>query len=224
MAATIRRAPAKTGLVLLESSVQIAEDGFVSIPARFLAPETGLAATDFLIDSEWPLSALPNGLPAIQAGPFLASRTIEKRNGLTYIEATYVSALNPVRIVESSTDAVARFSGYEPPVQVGLTFTETGALLAFDYIARSITYSYAVAGENSFAKDFPSGVIGSRFNIVSSGNISRVQTQVSQVRTQQIEKVGRVKRISITATPTIVQTGQAAQNMALLAAVQSYSI
>jgi hypothetical protein len=205
MSATIRRATNKTGLVLLESSVQVAEDGLVTVPARFLAPEAGLTANDFVLDSAWPMAVLPNGLPPIQAGPFLATRTIEKRSGLTYIDATYVSALNPVRIVTSTTSNVARFSGSELATFINGVATE-GGILAFDYLANTQTKQYAIIGENIIVPA-PQGTITQRFNIFSFLRSDRVTTKTIQVYSQTVEQVGRVKRISASAEPRIVQTG-----------------
>lgn len=200
--ATIRNA-SKTGLVLLESRIEVAEDGFVSIPAKFLAPASGLQYGDFDLDSVWPLSSFPAGLPTLQGGPYLASRTIKKQNGLTYIDANYVSALNPVRVSISESDGKASFSGYAPPVQVGLTFTEPAALLSFDYTAVAVTHSYAVIGSNTYNPPDPEGRVGDRYNVVMINGWNRIATVKKDIITRNVEKVGRVQRVSVTANPYI---------------------
>jgi hypothetical protein len=222
MASTVQRSSGKSGLVLLESDVEVAEDGFVKITSKFLAPTAGLGVSDFLLDSVWPMSALPAATPSIQAGPFLSSRTMQKKNGLLYVDAVYVSALNPVRISTSYSDSIGRFSGYEPPVQVGLTYTETAALLSFDYVARAVSKSFAVIGDNAVLPGVAGSVI-SRFNVVSAGNAKRVTTKVQQVVTSKIDEIGLVKRFTITATPTVIQTGRTAQILGVINAAGSFS-
>lgn len=208
MPSLIQRAASKSGLVLLNNSIQIAEDGFVSLSASFLAPASGLRSSDFELDSAWPLSSLPAGLPALQGGPFLANRSISKRNGLTYVDALFVSALNPVRVLVSETDGQASFSGFAPArVELNATFgsiTQTvipAALLSFDYTAVSVKHSYAVIGDNAYSPAPPEGRLGDRYNVVAIGATRRIPQVKKDIITRNVEKVGRVQRISVTANP-----------------------
>jgi hypothetical protein len=210
MPVTIRRSAAHAGLVLLSSSVEVAEDGLVTIPARFLAPASGLAANDFLLDSAWPSSIpLPSGMPTIQGGPFLASRSITATNGLTFIEARYVSALNPVRVLESFATEKQNFNGsFFRSSTFGGTQQQS---LSFDYFTTAVTHRYALIEPNSFDSK-PSGIIGDKFNVASTGSPGLVESQIREEETvdRSREKVGLVSRITITARRVLVQDSSAA--------------
>jgi hypothetical protein len=210
MPVTIRRSTARTGLVLLSSSVEVAADGLVTIPARFLAPDAGLSSSDFLLDSAWPSTIpLPLGMPGIQGGPFLVSRSISTSTGLTFIDALYVSALNPVRLVEEFATEKKNFNGFFfQSSTIGGTQQQS---LSFDYFTTAVTHSYALIEPNLFDSK-PSGIIGDKFNIVSSGQSGLVEVQIREEETVERAKtrVGKVSRIQTTVRRILVQDGSIA--------------
>lgn len=216
--------------MLLSSSVQVADDGFVSIAASFLAPASGLKSSDFALDSTWPLSSLPSGVPALQGGPFLASKSITKKNDLTYVDALFVSALNPPRVLVSEKDGQASFSGFRPegtetvasfggPAGTTITTIVPAALLSFDYMAVSVTHSYAVIGDNAYSPAPPQGRLGERYNLIAIGPTRRIAQVKKDIITRNVEKVGRVQRVSVTANPYI----QVPYNQLLVAALSEYA-
>lgn len=205
MPATIQRNPAKTGLTLLSSQTSVAEDGFVRVTARFLAPAAGLADTDFLIDSAWPLATLPVGLPATQGGPFLVERTIQKESGLTYVDAVYATALLPVRSNRSESVEQATFDGYgEVTVTNEGGTTTTSGSLKFDYYTTAVTLSYALVVPNAYSIT-PTGSVSAPFNIRKTGQDGIVATKQTDLVSSSREIVGRVSRVSVTARRVIEQ-------------------
>jgi hypothetical protein len=194
MPSIVRRNSAKNGLVLLNSNVSVAEDGFVSINARWLAPAAGLGQGDFLLDSEWPLAsaALPAGMPQIQSGPYMLNRTIVKQNGLTYVDTTYVSALGPLRISISATSSKSSFSGYAE------NDDGDSESLSFDYHVVSRTYSFAVVGE--YALRQPPAAPGPIYNYRREGRNGLVRYKPTKSVTGTRETLGRVNRYQLTAS------------------------
>jgi hypothetical protein len=194
MASTVVRNPNKTGLVLISSNVSVAEDGFINVTARWLAPVAGLSATDFVLDSEWPRNAapLPTGMPNSQGGPYLVGRTIVKQNGLTFVDTSYATAIAPVRIVSSTSASRASFSGYQEDKK------GNSGSLSFDYHTITRTYSYATVGKVSI--ESPGAVAANIYNIRREGKAELVRYQMSKTVTATKETVGRVNRFQITAT------------------------
>lgn len=179
---------------MLNSNVAVADDGFVQINARWLAPAAGLAANDFAIDSEWPLASapLPVGLPQIQAGPFLTTRTINKENNLTFVETVYVSAVAPLRIAIAVNTARASFSGYAEDKN---GFSES---LSFDYHTANKTYSYAVVG--SIPLQQPGAAPGGIYNLRREGKQGLVRYRASKTVVGTRDTIGRVNRYTVTAS------------------------
>jgi hypothetical protein len=137
-----------------------------------------------------------------QGGPYLLDRAIQKEGGLTTIDATYVTAANPPRIARSESTAKANFSGYAESED-----GETSGSLSFDYYATSVTLEYALVFPNTFSVT-PSGSIGAAaFNIRREGAASLVSIAPIETFAQTRNRIGKVARISITATKTIEQTG-----------------
>jgi hypothetical protein len=205
MASTVQRNSAKTGLVLLESRISVADDGLVTIDARFLAPAAGLAPATFGNDAPWPFPQLPSGLPNLQGGPYLNTYSVQKENGLTFIDAKFVSAVNPVRIATTTDTEKLNFSGYAETSTSGpLGTASASGSLSFDYYTRSMTRSYTLVAPNAFSAPV-SGSIGARFNIRREGNPNLVTTEQQQFVTESIENIGVVSRISRTARRIFVQ-------------------
>ena len=194
MPSIVRRDSTKNGLVLLNSNVAVAEDGFVSINARWLAPAAGLGPNDFVLDSEWPLVAapLPLGAPSLQGGPFLIGRSVTKEKGLLFVETNYVSAIAPFRIKESKTTERASFSGYAEDKN------GNSGSVSFDYSACASVYDYAVVGGVPEIR-YPDALPGIIYNFRTEGKANLVLFRPSQTITGSREVLGRVARFSITA-------------------------
>ena len=212
MSATIRRDPAKQGLQLIRSRVNVASDGFVELSATFLAPATGVGAGDFLLDSEWPLPKLPSGVPQIQGGPFLLSRDIYKENGLTYIAAVYTSAVNengvPRLIIEEASEKLS-FSAYKEKEYVEQNSNGTFSsvlstdLVSFDYWSVSQTFSFALVGAQKIAFRPKGQIVGSYLNFrrQRTGGKAVVEWRKTYITTASVEKVGLVRRYRVTSKP-----------------------
>ena len=197
MPSTVIRSASKTGLVLLESRVSVANDGLVTIDASFLAPAAGLNSSDFQLDAAWPRAfALPPGTPSLQGGPYLLSRNASKQNGLTTIEAQYVSATNPPRLAFSESVEKLTFSGFAER-RSGGGESVTGSV-SFDYYTRSQTVTYTVIAPNAFNVQ-PSGEIKEIFNVRIQGSSAMVAYKQISILTQSRETLGPVNRVSVTA-------------------------
>ena len=214
MPATIVRSPQHRGLVLLESSVNTEPDGFIQVRAKFLAPEDNSTA-DFVIDSPWPLREPPKNIPPNQGGPYLHQWQTKFENGLVYIDATYVTALAPIRVLTSRSTERRSFSGRDEITQFSgtvfssgpaggagptpgtlVTFVET---LTFDYMANTATNRYAVVAPNRTYLPPTAPVPGPRFNERRQGSTRNlVRATVVATSEGSAEKVGRVRRVSIT--------------------------
>lgn len=202
MPANVIRASSAQGLTLLESSVAVANDGFVTITARFLAPASGYNPATFALDEPWPVAALPTGVPNLQGGPYLLSHEVKRENLLTIVSATYVSAINPVRVsVEEATEQRA-FSGF---LFTSGTFTGTRQQsLSFDYFTTAQTINYAVIAPN-VVEIKPVGAIGERFNVKNEGVQGLVQIKETEFITTSRSTVGKVSRVSATARRILEQ-------------------
>ena len=203
MPATIIRASSAQGLTLLESGVEVAEDGFVTIETTFLAPASGYNPLVFALDSPWPQGiSLPVGLPTLQGGPFLLNHSVKKQNALEMVRATYVSALNPIRVITSESTDRLSFSGF-----VGTTSTFFGTneqSLSFDYYTMAQTISFALIAPN-ISEIKPEGKIGERFNVRSEGVAGLIQLKETEFITTSRTTVGKVTRISSTARRILEQ-------------------
>jgi hypothetical protein len=205
MPSIVRRSSSKSGLVLLESRVAVADDGLVTIEARFLAPATGLLPATFRNDAPWPVRDLPLGLPALQGGPYLNTFSVQKQNGLTFIDATFVSAVNPVRVATSTATEKLSFSGFaESSTSEPLGSASATGSLSFDYYTRSMTKSYALIAPNTFSAPVK-GEIGVRFNERREGLSSLVAAQPQELITESIDQLGFVLRVTRTARIIMIQ-------------------
>jgi hypothetical protein len=194
MASTVVRNPNKTGLVLISSNVSVAEDGFINVTARWLAPVAGLSATDFILDSEWPRNAapLPTGMPNNQGGPYLVGRTIVKQNGLTFVDTNYATAVAPVRIISNSSSSRASFSGYAEDDE------GNSGSISFDYHTVTRTYSYATVTNVPMPQ--PPAAPGGIYNFRQEGKYDLVRYIAAKTVTAQKETIGRVSRFQVTAS------------------------
>lgn len=206
MPSTVIRSASKTGLVLLESRVSVANDGLVTIDASFLAPAVGLNSSDFQLDAAWPsVFALPPGTPSLQGGPYLLSRNASKQNGLTTIQAQYVSATNPVRVAKTVSTEKLTFAGSaEQSATSALGTASASGSLSFDYYTEAETFAYALIGGATYSEK-PKGNIGRQFNIRREGAWNLVTTQEIETILSSSETLGQVTRFSITAKRVIEQ-------------------
>ncbi len=181
---------------MLSSNVSVADDGFVTIFAQWLAPSAGLSSGTFGLDSPWP-AALPSGVPPIQGGPFLISRNVSKKNGLTIIDTNYASAVFPVRIQKGAASSKASFSGYAED-----SLGQSGSL-SFDYYTVVRSYSYATVGFVTIEKPVsrPFGI----FNVRRDGVSQLVGYRATQTLTATRETIGRVNRFVVTANSIFEQ-------------------
>lgn len=198
MPSTIVRSAQKTGLVLLESSCSVAEDGMVTVNAEFLAPSTK-NTSGFDLDAPWPESiALPVGLPSLQGGPFVLTRNINKKHGLVFISATYVSAVSPPRFVTTFTTETKSFNGQAESAAGSI------GVLAFDYTCETESLSFCLIGLGFYNLQ-PSAKVLRQFNFQRSG-FSFLVKPIEQKTIEQSETiVGRVRRIQRKSNLTIEQ-------------------
>lgn len=206
MPSIVIRSASKTGLVLLESRVSVANDGLVTIDASFLAPAAGLNSSDFQLDAAWPsVFSLPPGTPSLQGGPYLLTKNASKQNGLTTIQAQYVSATNPVRVAKSVSTEKLTFAGFaEQSATSSLGTASASGSLSFDYYTEVETFTYALVGGATYSQK-PKGKIGRRFNIRREGNSRLVTTKEVETIVSSSETLGQVSRFSITARRVIEQ-------------------
>jgi len=205
MPSIVQRSESKSGLVLLESRVAVADDGLVTIEARFLAPIAGVPLGSFEQDALWPAEVFPAGVPKLQGGPYLRTYSAQRQNGLTFIEATYLSAVNPVRVATSIATERLSFSGFAETSTAGpLGSASASGSLSFDYYTRSMTKSYTLIAPQTVSIEL-SGQIGARFNERSEGQSSLVTTNEEEFVTESIEVLGAVSRVTRTARRIIVQ-------------------
>lgn len=205
MPATIIRSSQAQGLTLLASRLAVADDGFVSISARWLAPQTGFSIEDLALDSPWPLQAapLPVGMPRTQGGPFLIQRSVFKENGITYAETNYATAVFPLRIAESTSSQRASFNGYAEDSD------GNSGSVSFDYHTVTRTFSYSTVGSAAIIQPFvfPQNT----YNIRREGKWRLVRYFPSRTITANRQTLGRVSRFSITATGFYEQLTAATQ-------------
>lgn len=197
MAATVRRNPNKQGLVLLSSDVTVAQDGFVTVTASWLAPASGLSQSLLAVDSMWPSDVpLPVGMPTNQGGPYCVTRKIKKANGLTTVDTVFVTAVAPVRLSVSVSSARAAFSGYAEATNNN--DEPISQSLSFDYDQISRTYSYSTI--NNKERRVPPSSPGVIYNRRSEGASGLVRVRPARTVTGERTTIGPVHRISITSS------------------------
>jgi hypothetical protein len=203
MPATIIRNPSKRQLTLISSQSQVQDDGLVTVTAEFLPPESGLDETTFRLDSPWPLSTPPIGIPPIQGGPFLVSRTIEKREGILMVAALYTSAVNPPRVVKSQSESQQRFSGYGSSED-----GETSGSVAFDYTATQVNVSYAIVRGNAFVVEPDVVDPKNTTNVSIQGDPGLVNIVTTQIKSEEKQDFGLVTRITKSSSMLYQQPGE----------------
>jgi hypothetical protein len=134
----------------------------------------------------------------LQGGPFLLTRSINRKNGLVYISATYVSAVNPPRILVSKTTATKTFNGQAEDRDGNV------GTLAFDYETFSEAQSCALLTTSRFTL-VPIARVGRRFNYQKSGFWGLVDTFTKRTQSVSENIVGMVRQLQVSSEISIEQ-------------------
>jgi hypothetical protein len=198
MASTVNhKAGFGTGFTRTESVVSLAEDGLVTARIVYAALPS-VSPSPFLLDSPPPggLPAAAQGYALAANGLFLTGFERQVANGLQFITATYAGCMGIPRIAQSQS--------VETRSYVGPLITQTiggQSSLSFDYKIATTTFRYAILSDSIFRAE-PQAQEISRFNIKSVGRPP--EPRLEQIISEQIETVGRVRRVAITATGVFV--------------------
>lgn len=181
---------ATNNIVCVSQSCSVADDGLITVRARFLL-RTASDTSFFELDSQWPSGSSPRGLPRNQGGPYLVSRDFEYAAGLVFVNATYVTAANPVRVVYSSNRATRAFSGLIAIVEDGEATTVSAK---FDYTTQVATARYTLLDTAVFTADLTNMAKIVSITGVASSLLAKIAKKniVSEDRT----KVGKVTQVS----------------------------
>ena len=180
----------------------MAQDGFVTVSASWLAPATGVSADLLVLDSPWPSNVpLPAGMPYNQGGPYLVTRKIQKSKGITTIDTVFVTAVAPVRVSVSVSSSRAAFNGYAESVKNEEPISES---LSFDYDQISRTFNYATISNRQ--RFIPSSSPGLIYNRRSDGESGLVSYRSAETINGERTTIGPVHRISITSSTIYEQS------------------
>lgn len=140
---------ATNNIVCLSQTCSMADDGFITVRARFLLRSVA-DLNYFVFDSTWPSGSSPRGLPSNQGGPYLVSRDFEYGNGLIFCNAVYATAANPVRVVYGAAKANRAFAGSVIVMEAGVG---TPYNLKFDYFSTIASARYCLIDEQTFSPE-----------------------------------------------------------------------
>lgn len=183
---------ANTDTVCLSQATSVAEDGLVTVRARFMLPNAG-SVSAFALDSTWPGGSSPRGLPANQGGPYLVSRDFQYTNGLVFVDATYVTATNPVRVVYSEQRSTRAFTGIifvRDPNNAQATIATNAK---FDYVGTVASARYTILDRGNFSPDLSAARIN--YVIGVSQGITDLILQKT-IDSENREIIGRVHRVT----------------------------
>ena len=147
---------------LLSKSLSVDDRGLITVRARILEKkpdEFSFASEESFvrIGDDWNFGAVPN-LPRAQAALRVQSVDFEKKDGYTYANATYMTAVDPAVI--SSSQSIEKLSA-----SFLEELSENAQLeLSFDYYSQSQTLSCVLARPNVITLT-PIGKVLSSFNI-----------------------------------------------------------
>lgn len=190
MASIIQRSTKAAGsIVCTGQSCSVSEDGLITINARFLLPSTEYLK-NFQYDVGWPSGSSPRNLPSNQGGPYLSAYSPEYTNGLIFVNATYVTATNPVRVVYTKQRATRAFTG-TPISTTGLVDTQS---ISFDYISTVTTARFAIIDDQRYTPDLSSAKIDYVIGVPSTWD-DNIATR--NIDTKDTEQIGRVSRVSL---------------------------
>jgi hypothetical protein len=201
-------------LVLLQHSLRVAENGFVSAPMSFacLATEAVMSRNLALFKpNALPPVVLPDNIkatPLINNAVYLADYQSRAEVGICYIDANYVgiSALGMVQ--RSQQEEVRSFGGiFKYPLDLGgnTAVVEITANISFDYVATTLSASYC--SYSADARDVLTATPeGQRFNIRRDATVNALAWSIKDpqkfdVLQKQISQVGPVYIINETLTP-----------------------
>lgn len=194
MPAIVRKSTSATnGIVCLSQACNVSDDGLITVRARFLL-RTAADADQFQFDLQWPSGSAPRGLPRNQGGPYLVNRDFEYANGLVFVNATYVTATNPVRVVYSQQRATRGFSGL-----VAVVTPNNNAIQAvnarFEYTSTVAVARYTLMDNQTFSPDMSAAKINS-ITGVSSSILALILKK--NIDSEEQTKLGRVSQVSKT--------------------------
>jgi hypothetical protein len=152
----IRKA-GKTGNQLLAKSLSVDDRGLVTLRARILQGITTESSRLVGVGDSWPFGDVPH-LPRAQSALRAQSIDFEKKNGYTYANATYMTAVDPP--VVASSESIERLSASFLQ-EIG---ADTQIELSFDYYSKGQTLACILARPNAITLQ-PSGEVLSIFNI-----------------------------------------------------------
>jgi hypothetical protein len=131
------------GLTLLSAPVSVADDGLVSVSARFLLSSPS-EAENFTPNYTYATSSFA-GLPRLQNGLFVQSRNVRKENGLYMADVQLVGALNPPQYKLSSSTDTRNFVGTLPSTYANFgDFLLSWRPFETDYISPTVTVTAIV--------------------------------------------------------------------------------
>lgn len=185
-----KSATATNNIVCVSQACNVADDGLVTVRARFLL-RSASDANFFELDARWPSGSSPRGLPRNQGGPYLVSRDFEYSSGLVFVNATYVTAMNPVRVVYSKNRSTRAFSGLIAIVENGVATTVTAK---FDYTTEVASALYNLVDDAVFSADLTNMARIVSITGVSSTLLSKIAKKniVSEDRLQ----IGKVTQVT----------------------------
>lgn len=183
---------ATNNIVCLSQACSMADDGFITVRARFLLRSVA-DLNYFVFDSTWPSGSSPRGLPNHQGGPYLVSRDFEYGNGLIFCNEVYATAANPVRVVYTKSKSVRSFAGlvYVMGGNIG-----TPRNVKFDYYATTAAARYSLIGGSSYSANLTSIAKINSIVGVSDSIASRILKKA--VTSFETSESGRVKQVTET--------------------------
>ena len=150
----------------VETSASIGADGLITGSAVFLVAQASSTAALTIGAAISP--TLFSGLGGVGLqGLFIETRSLEKRNGLTYLRLGVVGALNPP-IVELKRDVSPR--GFSKSAVIG----QTNVVFSFDYQAESYSASTVLTTGQAFALTLPVPKAVNIWNQSGTGAIRRI--------------------------------------------------
>lgn len=183
---------ATNNIVCLSQACSMADDGFITVRARFLLRSVA-DLNYFVFDSTWPSGSSPRGLPNHQGGPYLVSRDFEYGNGLIFCNAVYATAANPVRVVYGTSKASRAFSGRIFIEQNGVAEPYNAK---FDYTSTIGSARYTVIDDAVFDPNLTAFAKINSVTGISSTLLAKILKK--NIAASEKTKTGRVTQVTDT--------------------------
>jgi hypothetical protein len=206
----IRRIGSLSDDQLLSKSLSVDDRGLITVRARILEkrPDKFFFRREesfVRIGDNWNFGAVPN-LPPAQAALRVRSVDFEKKDGYTYANATYMTAVDPPVI--TSSESIEKLSASFLEDLPNATI-ET----SFDYYSQAQTLSCVLARPNTITLA-PSGKILSVFNFrqtITNQSGGLIRSEVSPVTYFSVstEAKGDIAFVSVTARTIVELAGGA---------------